>query len=272
MAKNVLVVGMPRSGTSMTAGIFARAGYFVTDEPDVDLRPGDPGNPDGYWEAEGLIERNVEVFRAAGYAGHNTWLFDPIEAAAQERIHGLEPVAGHADFVERFQRNRPWIWKDPRLCYTLGYWWKLLDPEQTCVVLTSRDPEAIYRSFLRLGWREASDEARADVFARVEDHMAAAREAIRRYGIPHEVIVYEEVADDAARIARAISELCGTDIGADDLGFDRRFDHSGARGRLTAAAESAAMLLPAGVRSVVKRLVPSSVISALFPERGAGAG
>jgi hypothetical protein len=268
MAKNVLVVGMPRSGTSMTAGIFARAGYFVTDEPDVDLRPGDPGNPDGYWEAEGLIERNVEVFREAGYEGHNTWLFDPIEPEVARRIHSVRPLEGHAEFIERFEENAPWIWKDPRLSYTLGYWWQLLDPENTCVVLTKRDPEAIYRSFLRLGWREPSNEARDDVYTRVEDHMAAATEAIRQFDIPHAVVEYERVADNSERIAEAISALCSIAVGASDLGFEQRFDHSSGRGRVTTLLERFVHSLPAAVRNLLKKAVPNAMIRAVFPERG----
>ena len=253
----------------MTAGIFARAGYFVTDEPDVDLRPGDPGNPDGYWEAEGLIERNVEVFRAVGYEGHNTWLFDPIDPETAERINRLDPIPGHADFVQRFEANAPWIWKDPRLCYTLGYWWKLLDPERTCVAFTSREPEAVYRSFLRLGWREASDDAREDVYARVAAHTAAAQRALDLYEIPHVVVPYEEISAEAERIAREISAVCAIEVGADDLGFDQRFDHSGVRGRVAHGVERIAMLFPPGFRSLLKRLVPASLIAVIFPERSA---
>ena len=39
--KNTIVIGMPRSGTSMTAAIFARQGYFLAEDTDEELRPGD---------------------------------------------------------------------------------------------------------------------------------------------------------------------------------------------------------------------------------------
>jgi hypothetical protein len=35
--KNVLVLGMARSGTSMTASIFARHGHFVTEDTERNL-------------------------------------------------------------------------------------------------------------------------------------------------------------------------------------------------------------------------------------------
>ena len=267
MPRNVLVVGMPRSGTSMTAGIFTRAGYFVADEPEDELREGDGGNPHGYWEAESLIERNVEVFRAAGYDYHNTWLFDPIGPEAVRRIASLPPLPGHEEFVRSYDESAPWMWKDPRLCYTLAYWWKLLDPERTRIVLTQRDPEAIYQSFLRLGWREPSDEARADVLGRIDDHLAAARSAVDELEIPYMVMEYERAASDPDSLARAISSLCDLDLDGSDLGFDRRYDHSGLKGRLAGSIERSYARLPARARSILKSIVPRFVVAALFPER-----
>ena len=37
MPKNVIIVGMARSGTSLTASMFAKQGYFVADDPDSEL-------------------------------------------------------------------------------------------------------------------------------------------------------------------------------------------------------------------------------------------
>jgi hypothetical protein len=75
MPKNVIVVGMPRSGTSLTASIFSRKGYYVSGNEARELQAGDGHNPFGYCEAKGLIERNVELFSAAGYPHDNTWKF-----------------------------------------------------------------------------------------------------------------------------------------------------------------------------------------------------
>ena len=44
--RNCLILGSGRSGTSMAAGILARAGYFMGAE----LWPADIGNPKGYFE------------------------------------------------------------------------------------------------------------------------------------------------------------------------------------------------------------------------------
>lgn len=255
---NVLIVGMPRSGTSMVASVFANRGYHVANDEE-ELRPSDEHNPGGYWEAESLVERNVEVFRAVGYPHHNTWLFDPAPEDLAQRIAELAPLPGHEDFIRSYDRAAPWLWKDPRLCYTLGYWWKLLDPETTRVVLTDRAPESIYRSFVRLEWREHTPDAEADVLERVRAHRAAAMAAIEALDIPFLSRPYDSYASDPGGVARALSALVGGDFGEDDILFDRRFDHSGSRGWLSTRLHLFAGALPEGLKVWLKRLIPPRV-------------
>ena len=65
MPRNIIVVGTPRSGTSLAASIFARLGHFVADDEAAQLRDPDHFNPGGYWEAEPLIEANASLFQRA---------------------------------------------------------------------------------------------------------------------------------------------------------------------------------------------------------------
>src|SRR5712692_8846296 len=44
--RNCFILGCGRSGTSLTAGLFAQSGYFMGDH----LYVGDEGNPKGYFE------------------------------------------------------------------------------------------------------------------------------------------------------------------------------------------------------------------------------
>ena len=63
MPKNIIIVGAPRSGTSMTARIFTRQGYFVTEDETNDLQEANEFNPYGFWESAGLRDCNAEVYR-----------------------------------------------------------------------------------------------------------------------------------------------------------------------------------------------------------------
>lgn len=266
MRKNVIVVGMPRSGTSMAASIFAGKGYFVAKEPESELRPGDEFNPAGYWEANSLIEANVEVFNAAGYPQHNTWMFEPITEQQAARITDIERMPRHRDLVESYNANSPWLWKDPRLCYTLGYWWPLLDPSATAVLWLTRDADHVFQSFLRVGWRKDAAE-RGEVAERVRAHMVAAERAIKQFKIPHIKLDYQEFADRPEETARTLSDLCGVEIRAADLGFDGILNHSSVKGGLVARLERIALWLPASWRAFIKKCMPGSLLRKLFPGR-----
>ena len=267
MKTNVVVVGMPRSGTSLVAGIFARKGYFVADEPEADLRPGDQHNPGGYWEAESLTRMNVEVFAAVGYREDSSWLGAPIPAEAVERIAQLAPLPGHREAVARYEAHAPWLWKDPRLCYTLGYWWPLLRATRTRVLLTRRDPEAVWRSFVRLHWREPTPEGRADVLARIQDHLGAATAAIVRNAIPYVEVLYDDFATDPGAMARRLSDFLDLDLRSEDISFSSKLDHSRLRGRIATFLEHRYERLPPSLRRTAKRLAPRALLRALFPER-----
>ncbi|MEX2048873.1 MAG: sulfotransferase [Gemmatimonadota bacterium] len=267
MPKNVVVVGMPRTGTSLVAGIFGRKGYFTADDPTAALRTGDQHNPGGYWEAETLTRMNAEVFAAAGYAEDTSWLGAPMSSEAAARIGELAPVQAHRELIATYEAHAPWLWKDPRLCYTLEYWWPLLPTEGTRVLLTRRDPEAIWQSFVRLHWREPTPEARADVMERIERHLGAAKDAITRLAIPHLEVRYEDFAADPVSMAAALSDFLDVELGAEDLSFSTKLDHSRLRGRIATYVEHRYERLPPGLRRAAKRLVPRTLLRALFPER-----
>ncbi len=266
MSKNVIIVGMPRSGTSMAAHIFARKGYFAAKDPENEMTAGDAFNPMGYWEAKPLIDANVELFHAVGYACHNTWMFEPITEHQAGRIAAVEKAQTHRDLVASYDANAPWLWKDPRLCYTLAYWWPLMNPQSTKVLLLTRHVEHIFQSFLRVGWRKNVDDIE-DVAERVHSHMAAAERAIQQGNIPHVKIDYDEFANHPTETADKISDMFGLEMREPDLGYDEVLNHSGAKGRMLARIERLGISLPASCRTIIKKLTPQSVLDKLFPGR-----
>ncbi len=251
----------------MTAAIFARKGYFTAENAAQELRPGDHHNPSGYLEAETLIKFNAEVFAAVDFPHDNTWLYSPMAADQANRIYQVKPTAEHTEFVSRYSQNSPWMWKDPRLCYTLDYWWPLLDKENTRVLLIKRDPEEIYQSFIRLKWRNKSAESKQDVYARVTDHIAAAERAIARHNIPHISIAYADYATKPDAVARRIGEFFDMPLSASELSYAGQLNHSSLRGRLATAADLWLERLPSHWLKSIKRLVPNWLMRAIYPER-----
>lgn len=267
MKRNVIVVGMPRSGTSLTASVFARQGYYAAEPGAGELRHGDEFNPDGYFEAESLVEANARVLGRAGYPYHNTWLYEPIPDELAGAIGDLDHTPQDQRLVDAYQARRPWIWKDPRLCYTLSYWWPLMDPDATTVLITRRNKADIWNSFVRLGWRTDTRHEREDVYARIDAHLGAAMTAVRKHAIPYIEIDYDEYRRNPEETARRVSRTFGLEIEADELGFRSAYDHSGIRGSAEQFLERLTGALPTSIRRTAKKIVPAGVVRALFPSR-----
>lgn len=267
MLKNVVVAGVPRSGTSMTAGVYARQGYYVTPDETRDLVQEDATNPMGYWESQTLIERNVEVLRAVDFPFHNTWGFDPIAPEQVARIAELEPLPGHRRFVEEYAEHAPWLWKDPRLCLTLSYWWKVLPAADTAVVVVRRDSDEVYRSFRRVQFTKPERESREDIDAMIEQHMATLWAAIEHHGIPYAVVDHRDFFEDPGSAARTLGDAAGLKLESEDLHVRTELNHSTPAGRVRTAVGWLYMQLPVPARRLVKSVTPRAVAKRVSPEK-----
>jgi hypothetical protein len=267
MPKNAIVVGMPRSGTSLSTRIFVRKGYFVAEDEENALEPADEFNPFGYWQAKGLVDRNIEIFHAVGYEFKNSWLWNQISEDALARIRSLEPLPGHREFAAAYDGRAPWVWKDPRLCLTLSYWWKMMRPEDTAVLFIERDSEEIHRSFKRIGYVSAGPGSRERIARVTAQHLGEARRTLDSLEIPHLTVQHKRYFKDPAGVAREIGELFDIELTPDDLDIRADLNHSSAAGRAVELIESFYMLLPVPARSLLKRLAPFSVMRGMAPEK-----
>ncbi|MCE9596106.1 MAG: glycosyltransferase [Planctomycetes bacterium] len=139
---DLVILGSGRSGTSMLAGLFAHAGWFVGD----DSYPGRDANPKGFFESKDVN-------------GVNEWLIASVEprggalGAWQRWLSALpEDVAFRApvELRERMQRlcsRRPFCFKDPRFCFTLPAWRDALGDAKHLVVF--REPAATAASIVQ---------------------------------------------------------------------------------------------------------------------------
>ena len=252
--RNVVIVGMARSGTSMTAALFRKAGYFVAWEEATETQAADHLNPSGYWEAGELLQANRDVLRRSGFARDNTWMFDAISDECASAIHGLSIEPHHRDLVQRYNRCQPWLWKDPRLCFTLPYWWRILDPSSTSVLVLVRSEDEIVRSFRRVGWRADSDVGR--LRRCIRQHIQTARRTIERYKIPSIEVSYSDFAEAPDRVVDVLCREFGVALRREDLGYRSRHNSSSPQGRLRAAIERLADRCPPAVRHGLKRTLP----------------
>lgn len=138
------VLGMHRSGTSLTAGALERLGVDFGEAERLD--PPKPENPAGFFEHLALQHLNDDVLDALG----GSWADPPPLDAGWERDERLRPLRDRASaFVTAFRAETrdPAGWKDPRLSLLLPFWRELIDLRG--VVVTIRDPAEVAISLAR---------------------------------------------------------------------------------------------------------------------------
>ena len=166
--RNCLILGVGRSGTSLTAGLLADAGYHLGDE----IFEPTAGNPTGIFESkvvndlnERLLSQLVSVRpelrvlgsrdiiggRAARWIpGLNAWAGSRQMWLARVPASAPEPVPSQLDkgLLSQLTSLKSWCYKDPRFAYTLGAWRPYLPPEAVMVCMF-RHPSTVATSMIR---------------------------------------------------------------------------------------------------------------------------
>ena len=169
--RDVAIVGAPRSGTSMLAGLFADAGHCAGRR----LIPPTPSNPAGFHEDLDVNAANDDLL--AGLHG-SPW---PGTEAPGRRLRWLGAYQGWVrdaapgQELGRLVPDRPFVLKDPRFCYTLPAWSGVL--HDVLVVVIVRHPTEVVASVRSMAEREPETFAGFDV---TEAHLAAMWTAMHR--------------------------------------------------------------------------------------------
>jgi len=168
----IIVVGTPRSGTSLTAGIIARHGVWVGP-----CKDGDAKNPTGYYES---LPFKAALINACGRIVHNGKLAPQVPAWRDIAARILD---------EHGYEGGPWLVK-----HSAMYWpvWHQFDPIWVCC---RRDADAIARSGKesRLLRNPAAIQPHVDQMEYLRDHHGA-----------HEVWPEDVVKGDYTSIRKAI--------------------------------------------------------------------
>jgi hypothetical protein len=141
----LIVAGMHRSGTSLTAGFLEALGVDVG----TDLLPADAHNPRGYFEDVEFLDLHRRALTAArdGEEGHPDWGWTVSGRLDHRAIERLRPEF-EALAARRAGRGGPWGWKDPRTTMLLDVWDEIVPSAR--YVLVYRPPWDVVDSLLRL--------------------------------------------------------------------------------------------------------------------------
>ncbi len=140
------VVGMHRSGTSVTAHLIHELGIPVIGDEQF-LRQGNAHNPRGYWETGELVTINNRILYHLG----GDWQTLPPMTESWWQSRTLRSLAVRArQFLERIEGSHR-AWKDPRLSLTLPLWQKIMGELGITerYIVCVRHPADVARSLMR---------------------------------------------------------------------------------------------------------------------------
>jgi hypothetical protein len=129
---NVIILTSGETGSSVLAGLIARAGYWTGDATFKKKEY------DTYENSE-LIRLNLELLKQSGYTGNYMMEFTQEAIDQVTSLRSEIEEMPYRNFIERCQAHRPWIWKEPRLWLTIRAWAPLLDLSGCKFILLTRD-------------------------------------------------------------------------------------------------------------------------------------
>ncbi len=134
--KTVVILGMHRSGTSMTAGILTKLGVDMGKK----LLGKSAGNPKGHFEDKDFIELNKKILRIAG----GDWKEPPYNKMI---LMQKDKFRKQINSMIRMKESALWGWKDPRTSLTIELYLSYL--KNPYFIVCHRNPLAIGNSLDR---------------------------------------------------------------------------------------------------------------------------
>jgi hypothetical protein len=140
MKPNIVILTSGGGGSSVLAGIIARKGYWLGDTTKK-LHFETHENSE-------LVDLDIEILRNSGFESRDC---ADLPGPEIEKILDLPQkidLTKYRQFIEKSNSKQPWLWKDPRLCYTIHFWAQLMDFKNCKFIYTTRDPYQEYVSLM----------------------------------------------------------------------------------------------------------------------------
>jgi hypothetical protein len=206
--KNVVILGAGRTGSSVLAGLIYQAGYYINAEaiePRARYPLGDYENPE-------LQEMNRKIFLTVDY---------PYDVVQHDRYPSIEKIKAvqwdsdsvYKEFLEKNEMNRPWLWKDPRISFTIHFWAKGLDLEDTVFLHATRDPYEIFISHNK----KAIKFTKESVYRTNREEIAAVRTFAEDYNIDMQEIDHKDLMEKPENVISLLNKRLETELSMEDF-------------------------------------------------------
>jgi hypothetical protein len=131
MLPNIIILTSGETGSSVLAGLLAKAGFWLGDETaEVAYKT---------FENSKLIDLNKKILDATDYGWYDSLnLPAPVISQIKDALNCMD-CSEHKQFAESCVSNSPFLWKDPRLSYTIYFWDQIMDLSSTKFIVMTRD-------------------------------------------------------------------------------------------------------------------------------------
>ena len=140
---NVIILTTGISGSSVITGFLAKSGLWTGD--DTVFKDNITGKYETY-ENKKLVNLNDSLIKEAGVEFEGKARYDANARDKFNDIYAEIDTTKYNKFIEECNSHSPWIWKDPRLFLTIGFWKNSLDLTNTKVIVLHRNSYELWKS------------------------------------------------------------------------------------------------------------------------------
>ena len=134
--KNVIVLTTGLSGSSVLSGVISESGYWAGNE--TVIKDNSSGQYNTYENVE-LVELNDRLCDKADFLFDDIAWYKTNGQQVFEEILETTEAASFREFLSSCKSHQPWIWKDPKVWLTIGFWKNFIDPKSTRIILLRRN-------------------------------------------------------------------------------------------------------------------------------------
>lgn len=205
--KNVIILGPGRTGSSFLSGLIARNRFYINREAILERE----GYPDGDYENPDLVDLNKDIFFESGYGHHKVKYNKNVDIGAMKALHENEDITKYKEIIKKCQSKKPWLWKDPRLCYTIHFWGKLLDFSAIKLIFIEREIYQIFRSYTK----HKVFFTKKDVYRKYDDQVLSVNRFLKENNFECLNLNFDDLKDKQ-KLIDTLNNYLETDISLDD--------------------------------------------------------
>ena len=198
---NVVILTSGLSGSSVLAGLLGKAGYWLGHET----------KKIGYdtYENSELVDLNRRVLHDSGFFHEDAGDLPPPSIPRIAALAEGGRLEVYRRFLQKCSENAPWVWKDPRLCYTMFFWNRIHDFSSSRFIFATRDSRQawtglVLRGRVNMAWEDYLRIERND-----ED---AAQRFLRKHSIHAHSVAFEDLILQPEEVIEGLNNFLGTSI------------------------------------------------------------